>query len=61
MIAYRGLLTNLGALAVIALLGWHGCTAEVAYLAAAGVAGAHAVRGGMTGVAAAKAGASAPG
>ena len=60
MIAYRGLLTNLGSLAVIALLGWHGCTSEVAYLAAAGVAGAHAWRGGMTGMAQAKAGASAP-
>ena len=44
MIAYRGLLTNIAALVVIAVLGWHGCTAEVAYLAAAGVAGAHAWR-----------------
>lgn len=44
MIAYRGLFTNLAALLVIGVLGWHGCTAEVAYLAAAGVAGAHAWR-----------------
>ena len=44
MILYRGLVTNLAALVAIGVLGWHGCTIEVAYLAAAGVAGAHAWR-----------------
>lgn len=53
MIAYRGLVTNLSAILAIAVLGWHGCTAEVAYLSLAGIAGAHAWRGAQVAKAAA--------
>ena len=44
MIAYRGLITNVVALVVVAILAWHGCTIESAYLAAAAIPGAHAWR-----------------
>lgn len=44
MIAYRGLLTNLAAIAAMTYLGVHGVTGDTIYLSLAAVAGVHAAR-----------------